>query len=711
MDRKQAFFPRRLMTLVGCTALVVMDGLAGSDVQAAPPTFTEVLRFTGTTLGNEGTSPVWPPDTMGAMGGFGNYVELLNSSYALYSSSTGDLSMFIPRMTLKEFWDNAFLNTHNDNPTGGEPPPLFEANDPFDPRILYDTNQSRWYAVSVDHRRSADSSIYVAVTTDKNPSPPSWRGFVIDADLNDTRWADFPTLGVSRDGVFVTATMFPIDPMVTTGTQVHLSGVPLTSLKLPTPTISGMRKVENVGFTDALQMAVDTRPTQPSGTAYRGYVAGNLGVVSSVEVPTDFFSGGALVTSAAGFSAMAPQATIPYHPSQGSLLPIEAEGSARFTSNVVLAWSGYWGVRTVMTSAGPNNQLQWFRADPATGTVIEVGTIADPNGQVHFFHPSIHVSAFGEVVIGFNGMDNTDVTGMAANAPGSWAVAGATDANGVTEFGTPKPLQPSAWTFDSSFLADPDMRSDRNRWGDYSATTTGFYLTEFATIQEYAPEQDKWATTVSRIMVHSDNDSYFGPTPGRYGSDQSQEFGKSEGTDGTFSVQNMRFTGQFDRSNMPDELTGDGDMKIEQYDWLMTAQLQINDEVFVVDDTLVLAQQKFTLVQSDEGIAEFQTELVQFDIELTGLPDLAYDLRIRLDGERPSLGFLDLIETEAGVLNKSYFDLYTVLEIDRDGDGIFEEALPAMMGSHQILRAVPEPPTATLLMLGVGAVLLWRRRR
>lgn len=713
MHRLQTFLLIRWLNLTGRIALFAAVATGGLHALAAPPQLVEVLRFTGTTLGDEGTSETYPPDTMGALGG-GNYVELLNSSYALYSSDTGNLSMFIPRMTLKDFWDNAFLNTHNDNPTGGEPPPLNVADNPFDPRIFYDSNQGRWYAISVDYRESTDSRIYVAVTTGDNPSPPAWRGFVIDADQKKTRWADFPTLGASKDGVFVTATMIPIDPMVTTGTQVHLAGVPLASLKMPTPTIGGMRKVEDVGFTGALQMAVDTRPTQPSGTAYRGYVSENLGVVSSVEVPTDFFSGGALVTSSAGFGAMAPQGTIPYHPSQGSLVPIEAGSTPRYTSNVVLAWSGYWGVRSV---AGPSNQLQWFRADPATGTVIESRTIGDPNGEVHFFYPSIHASAFGEVVIGFNGMDNTSVTGKSANAPGSWAVAGVTDANGVTTFGTPKPLEGSASTYDVSFLTDPNMPPDpiknpyRNRWGDYSATTAGRYLTEFATIQEYAPKQDVWATTVSRIMVHSDNDSYFGPVPGIYGSDQSQEFGKSEGTDDTFSVQNMRFTGKFDASNMPDDLTGDGDMKVEQYDWLMSAELQINDDIFIVDDSLVLAQQKFTLVRSDEGIAEFRTELVQFDIELTGLPDLPYDLRFRLDDDRSSLGYLNLIETEAGMLNKSYFDLYTMLEIDRDRDGTFEEALPAMMSSHQILRAVPEPPTSALLILGVGAVLLWHRGR
>ncbi len=713
MNRQQPFLPVRWLILVGCVVVIVAAGVAGSDALAAPPQLVELLRFTGTTVGDDDTSEAYPPDTMGALGGFGHYAELLNSSYALYSADTGNLSVFIPRMTLKEFWNNAFTNTHNDNPFGGPPPPLNEADDPFDPRIYYDSNHGRWYAVAVDHRKSTQSQIYVAVTKGDNPSPPAWRGFVIDADQNDTRWADFPTLGASKDGVFIAATMVPIDPM-NTDRQVHLTGIPLASLKMATPTISGMRKVEDVGFTGALQMAVDTRPTQPDSIPYRGYVADNVGAVSSVEVPADFFSGGALVTSAAGFGGAAPQATLPYHPFQGSLVPIEAEGSARFTSNVVLASSGYWGVRSV---AGTNsNQLQWFRANPATGSVIEAGTIAAPNGDVHFLYPSIHVSAFEEVVIGFNGMDNANVTGMAVNAPGSWAVAGATDINGVTTFGTPQPFQASASTYDVSFLTDPDKDPDpmtnpyRNRWGDYSATTLGRHLTEFATIQEYAPDEDVWATTVSQFRVQSDNDFYIGPPPGNYGS-PSLGFGKSSDFDDTFSLNNMRFMGMFDSSNMPDELTGDGEMKIEQYDLLMTAQLQIDDEIFVLDDVLVLAQQKFTLVQSDESMTEFQTELLQFDFELIGLLDLPYDFRMSLDFDRPSVGYLGLIETAAGVLAKSYFDLYTILEIDRDRDGTFEEALQAVMGSHQILRAVPEPATATLLLLGIWPLLLWRRRR
>ena len=151
------------------------------------------LSFTGSSLQ---TSGFIPPDTMGAVGP-DYFVELLNGRYTVYRNADG---VPVQTSTLNDFWRAAGVV-----PAGGFA---------FDPRVTYDAASGRWFAASADNS-GAPNNFLVAVSTSSDPTQ-GWKGFAIPSSSAQSRWADFPTLGVSRDGVYLAANMFPITASSTT---------------------------------------------------------------------------------------------------------------------------------------------------------------------------------------------------------------------------------------------------------------------------------------------------------------------------------------------------------------------------------------------------------------------------------------------------------------------------------------------------------------
>ncbi len=682
------------MTVIGVAVL----GLASTGWAA--PTLIEFLQFEGTRFGDPGTEKSFPPDTMGTIGTpSGNtYVELINAGYAQYDTGSQPVNQHTDgvlignRMNLDQFWNNAFQNTF-DNP-GDVQPQLFKSDNAFDPRIVYDANTERWYAVSVDYKESAQSSIYVGVTTSSDPSPANWRGFVLDADMDNQQWADFPTLGYSNEGVFIATEMPAIDG---TGAskEVHLTGIPLASLTAPVPSIANARMVEDIGLTNAVQPAIDTSGITASDpkTVYSAFTTKSGERPQMFEIPSDFFSGGALgpLVDILNTGNRSAAQDVDYQASQ-NLTPIDISVGAEASSNFVLTPFGYWGITNVIGSNDGskfNNAIQWFNIDDKTGQLIDTGLIE--NVDRHFLYPSIAVSDFGKIVIGFNWMlDATNVPG-GIGAPSVGAVGGVIGPNGVVKFGNPD------YTIgaDSAATYKNLDAIGRNRWGDYSATNSSSGSHLFWTIQEYAPEKDVWATSLSQLAVVSGNEVFLGPdSTGGYDSITAQAY------DGDYTLQKILMDGNL--GAVPMGLFDIGDMAIESYMLNFSAELHNGDQIILLEGLEALVEQKFTLTQLEDGFKLFDTQLLSFD--LFGLPS---GLLLTLDDLRPSLGRLALIETPSGMMVESYIDLYTVLSVDG-------QSLPSQNASRLLLRTpgvIPEPLTATLGLMGLGALGVATRRR
>lgn len=410
----------------------------GSDRASEEETSAVVIDQGGGSFTITGIESSIPPDTMGGVGP--NHVaELINRQYSVFDK-TGLLQH---RITIDDFWNDAFTASGSGAALTG---------DAFDPRILYDANTSRWYATSVDNRRSATSRVLVGVTTGSDPSPANWRGFAIDADAAGTRWADFETIGVNSDALFISSNLFDVPGEPVASSTITTISVPLSSLTSGTPSITGFDKDENLDgsgtFGFSLQPVVDLDGGNLPHPALASF--------GTTQLRRSNFAGPSASSVSLGLETAITVANtldpLPDAPQLGTSELIETNDD-RLSGNALLQNGSIWTVQTVEVSG--RTAVRWYEIDEATNTIEQSGTISD--NSLYYYFPSIAVNDDGDVVIGFSGSD-------ASSYVSAYAVVGDTDGTGTTSFGNVILTKAG-----EDFYVDKDS-NDRNRWGDYSAT-------------------------------------------------------------------------------------------------------------------------------------------------------------------------------------------------------------------------------------------------
>lgn len=423
---------------------------------AAQADFTIGQNFTGSTLFDSGFIP---PDTMGAVGQ--NYiVELINGRYSVYRKSDG---VRVQTSSLNGFWTNAGVN--------------YSGSYAFDPRVVYDPFSQRWFAASADNPKGANNFL-IGVSNSSNPTS-GWTGFAIDSDAGDSHWADFPTMGFDNNGVYLAANMFSLSGG---GVNTTIVAIPKADLVGGgTPTVANAKKWENrsgLGF--SLQPIVDMDNT---GTPARLLSAYDTGTGSFKRSSITWPVISPVLDTSGGFISVAACTPPPDADQPGPKQNIETNDT-RLGSNVILRDGSIWGVQAVEN--GGNSALRWFEIDEATNSLLQEGLISD--NELDFYFGSIAVNEFGEVVIGFSGSSGSQYIS-------SYAVLGQT-VGGVTSFG--EPLLLKAGVDDYERLD----KSDRNRWGDYSATVLDPNEAHtFWTFQEWVSADNVWSTQITELQV------------------------------------------------------------------------------------------------------------------------------------------------------------------------------------------------------------------
>lgn len=128
-----------------------------------------------------------PPDPVMAAGPQ-NVVVLLNTEFAIYSRTGAVLQ---GATELKSFF--------------GIPSNFTD----FDPLAIWDPHSRRFIVAAMANAGSAsDSRIYLAFSQTEDATG-DWNTYFIDADLDqDDNWADYASIGIDRNAVYVTANMF-----------------------------------------------------------------------------------------------------------------------------------------------------------------------------------------------------------------------------------------------------------------------------------------------------------------------------------------------------------------------------------------------------------------------------------------------------------------------------------------------------------------------
>ena len=412
---------------------------------------------------------ITPSDSDGAIGPQ-HFVEFINGSFAIYNKTNGSL---VVRMTDLDFWGNAGVSI----------PAL---NTVTDPRIIYDPTVQRWFASQVDFDASAAdptdfaNDFLLAVSDTADPSG-TWHGVSFIADPQTALFADFPTLGVDSNAVYISGDMF------SSGNEVGctLWSIPKADLLInETPAvITNATSFGIMSYSDRGQILQPSSCFDGSGS---GDVLAVIDLLSGDALPASKVLGADSTNATilpATFISINPYTVCidPFQPDGSDSL---ADGDSRISARVYTVGGVIYAVHPI--EVGTRAAIRWYRVNAADYTLLESGTIT--NGDLDLFYPSISATSNGVIVIACNGSSiNTPVS--------SFAFAGQT-VNGVTTFGDPVVLQ------GGTIGNYHDSLGPESRWGDYSTTSADpSDPSRFWTIQLLPITSNRWATRITEILV------------------------------------------------------------------------------------------------------------------------------------------------------------------------------------------------------------------
>ncbi|HUR54979.1 MAG TPA: autotransporter-associated beta strand repeat-containing protein, partial [Gemmataceae bacterium] len=432
---------------------VVGVALTAAPAAAQTPNSFVGANFTGVTSGTNPGGAWYPPDTQGAVGP-NHYVEMVNGAARVYNKATGAV---LSNLNLDVFWAS---------------PSYQIAGNTFDPRVSFDRASGRWFVSANDGLgNQLNSGILVAVSQTSDPTG-GWNKFRFDADGSNTRWADYQTLGVSRDWVTVSSNMYGI---TTAPDDISFLTIPKASLLAGTT--AGSQYLQPAGFASygfTAHPASDLAGTSATGYTLSTYNSTALRltkITGSTSAPT--FGNTVNLTTPNLISP--PNVTQPGTPTQ-----IDT-GDNRIESMPTLVNGKLWSVRGV--SSGGAAQIAWVRINPTTNAIEEQGIIPTPAGLGVFF-PAIAVNADGDIVVGFSGANSSTF-------PSAYAITGRYSGAGAVSWGAAVQTAAGVGYFETG----------GGRFGDYSQTSLdpadpGIFWTS----QEFTTANNVWAIRNTELI-------------------------------------------------------------------------------------------------------------------------------------------------------------------------------------------------------------------
>jgi hypothetical protein len=454
------------------------------------------LNFTGSVGGL--ISQSLPPDPNGAIGP-GYFMEFINGTVAFYNRTNG---LSVTRKTDLKFWTDAGLIT--------------SAIAVSDPRVIYDPVSQRWFVTQIDLDPNASdptaeaNDFLIAVSTNSNPRG-AWKAYMVQADPDNGFFADFPTLGVDSNAVYISGDFYSAGSVPE---GPGLVSIPKADLIAATPTVA------NLTWHGVMNIADRGQIMQPA-TCFDGSENGCVLAMGDVGTTSDFYSN---IVCSVVLNANTPTATLatpvsltvdPYDVPDNDILGVPAYAAPQPDGTVLVQANdgrisgkvfAVGGVlyATHQTELNGRMAIQWYRIRAADQTLLEQGTIADPN--LDLFMPSIAANQYGTVVIGCNGSGYGPTDYISC-----YAYAGQT-VNGKTTFGSSILLK--AGTLNYHDLLDVfgqlvDMPT-LSRWGDYSTLSVDAAdPTQFWSEQMYPYSEDTgtglgdtlWATQITQLFV------------------------------------------------------------------------------------------------------------------------------------------------------------------------------------------------------------------
>jgi hypothetical protein len=450
---------------------------------------TNIFGFTQRAVAGPGLPPV--PDSAGSVGPT-HFFELVQYGYKLH-----------PRPGTSSSENGTMHNFFQGNPQHNK--------NAFDPRVIYDPHDSRWFAISGDFELQMLRLKVSSATA--NPYPTTgWTLHLVSATNTTDELPDWPTLVVDKTGVYSSiirraGTGFTVikDSAVLGWPKLTLLGGTASTSKLEVSETA----VKGQAVQPALNLSnghpayvwfiVKTKPTgtgiyyQPGTIQYRRakWAYGQLAWVDDAWKPITYS-----VPRHFDFDSASV-----YAPSLGSSTGLNMNHMGSRLFNAIIQDTVLWTCHVVGFDGNDNDYdgnesgtgvdrsaVQWWKFNIASDGSLSYNTsglILDTAATAPYWYqtPSIMANSQGDMLLGFAGSRSTEY--VAAFCYGRLA-------NGT--FPDRVQLIQPGWTL---YGAAPQVSA---RWGDYSTTSLDpSESRRFWTIQSFIGPNNEWASIISSI--------------------------------------------------------------------------------------------------------------------------------------------------------------------------------------------------------------------
>ncbi|MBI5021660.1 MAG: putative Ig domain-containing protein [Ignavibacteriales bacterium] len=380
--------------------------------------------------------------------------------------------------------------------------------DVTDPHVRYDRISGRWFVVIINMPSSGANRVLIAVSsgsTITNTSSFTFFQFQNDQvgtipNVDTGGFADYPTLGVDANALYIGANIFNSVSSAFIGTSVYV--VRKSDLLTGTLTVTAFRGLTNGSTTgpftpqgvhnddptategyfvgvDAISFSklIIRRVTNPGGTPV---LSGNI----ELTVPTTVYPIPQVVLGSASNRRLDALDDRLYA-AQMKKNRITGETSLWTTHNIEVSTSG------VGATGGGRNGSRWYEIInlSSTPSLKQSGTLfnsaaTNPRG---YWIPSVAASGQGHMALGCSYASTNDYAGVAVSGRLSGDVLGTT--------------QSPAIAFASSTAYNVEA-NDNQRWGDYSQVVVdpADDMTMW-TFQEYCNATNSWGLRVVQLLA------------------------------------------------------------------------------------------------------------------------------------------------------------------------------------------------------------------